>query len=230
MKSRSEIWLAALSELGEQCSVSTQRDAETMVSRVAAEGDSFLKVTLPQFAKDFEQSLAYGAIPSWAFHGWSQRPFYLDVVKDEGPREVRKMSHGIPKFLGGFMGLLFTSDVTVHESLLRIYSEGQDLRVLRPQLITRSEWVTVGRQADAVAAIRQLCLMFGKEKELCSPSKTEAAYASFIETDKELTAPLPTGGPTPSSEEVCSLMFGGASVSYSELPSVSSMEQSTEEH
>jgi hypothetical protein len=63
MKSRSEIWFTALEELGDQCSVDTARDATTVERRATQEGDTFFKVTLPQFAKDLERSLAAGYIP-----------------------------------------------------------------------------------------------------------------------------------------------------------------------
>jgi len=231
MKSRSEIWLATLAELGEQCSVSTQRDAETAIARATAEGDTFFKVTLPKFAKDFEQSLAYEAIPSWAFHGFSQRPLYVKVLDMRGDLycDLRRIPNGVPKFLGGFLDLLFASEQEVNELDLQFYSEGSDTRALRPRLKQPLGTLTVERQADAVHAIRQLCLMFGKEKELCSPQITEAAYTAFTQTDKELDTPLWTSGPTPSFEEVCSLMFGGVSESFSGLPSASSMEQSIED-
>lgn len=217
MKSRSEIWLCALEELGAQCSVSTQRDAVTLARRVEQEGDTFLKVALPKFAKDFELSLAHRRIPPLLFKGFQRRPFTVELSSDGNPMWAVKKSGGVPKFLGGFLDLVFSSELQmdVKEYDILVGSPGEHVAICPPLI----EGTDFERQADAVAAIRQLCLMFGKEKELCSSSIVEAAYGTFIETDKELDRPLWTSGPTPSFEEVCSLMFGGQSALSSDLPS-----------
>lgn len=68
--------------------VSDLRDLKTIKSRVAKEGLSFLTITLPQYCRDFERSLANGGIdPS----------FFANFAKDGA----------IPRFLGGMLGLLF---------------------------------------------------------------------------------------------------------------------------
>jgi hypothetical protein len=109
MRSRSEIWLSALKELGAQCSVDTTRDALTVARRVEHEGDTFFKVTLPQFGKDLERSLSNEGIPIDAFCGWARRDHMVTVVwtDDDDPdwRGVKhkKYRHGLPKFVGGFM-------------------------------------------------------------------------------------------------------------------------------
>jgi len=64
------------------------RDLETIRSRVEKEGISFLTITLPQFAKDFERSLAIGNIDSALFRNF----------KKCGP---------IPAFLQGMVSQLF---------------------------------------------------------------------------------------------------------------------------
>lgn len=48
------------------------RDIKTLKSRVAHEGISFLTITLPSFCKDFERSLAQGAIDSTCFLGFKK--------------------------------------------------------------------------------------------------------------------------------------------------------------
>lgn len=64
------------------------RDIETMISRVKNEGLSFLTITLPQFASDFEQSLAHGHIDSTYFSNFKK--------------------YGLnPAFLRGFTSLIF---------------------------------------------------------------------------------------------------------------------------
>lgn len=190
MKSRSEIWLCALEELGAQCSVDTRRDAETLTSRVAQEGDTFLKVALPSYAKDLELSLAAGRIPWEAFRGFARKRFTVTYGSDEfssGQRVIH--SGGAPKFLGNFMDLVFTSAAWVDAALdTDDGANGMVDAITRVPVLRRDGDVL--RSADAIAAMRQLCLMFGKEKERCSPSRVDAAVDAFIETDKELDLPL----------------------------------------
>lgn len=68
--------------------VSDLRDLETIRSRVKNEGLSFLTISLPRFAGDFERSLALGKIDSTCFLGFKK--------------------HGsIPAFLQGMISLIF---------------------------------------------------------------------------------------------------------------------------
>lgn len=202
MKSRSEIWLSALEELGAQCSVSTTRDAETLARRVAQEGDTFFKVTLPQFGKDFERSLADGCIPAALFKGFKRRTRKI-LIRDEDfeydVMKAKKHGGGNPLFLGGFLDLVFCDEVETtwedYDMVMR-YAQNESpvqfhfLPLLRP--LPAAENGVAERMADAIAAIRQLCLMFGKEKELCSDSRIQAAVESYVEVDKELDAPFTT--------------------------------------
>lgn len=204
MKSRSEIWLCALAELGAQCSVSTQRDAVTLAQRVEQEGDSFLKIALPRFARDFEQSMAQRRIPTEFFQGFARNPFTIEFTQNGMVLTELKTAGGTPKFLGGFMDLVFTNTLQVTEYEHSLY-EGTPAEALLHIPRIREENVDILRMADAIGAIRQLCLMFGKEKERCSQSIVEASYSAFAETDKELELPLGTSGLTSSSEDVGSL-------------------------
>ncbi len=65
-----------------------------MLARVAHEGDSFLTITLPSFASDFERSLELGRVPSDAFFGFKKR-------------------HGLPVFLRGFLYGVFDKRTAV---------------------------------------------------------------------------------------------------------------------
>jgi hypothetical protein len=71
--------------------VSDLRDIDTLVSRVKDEGMSFLTITLPNFCKDFERSLAAGYIDSSLF------------------RNFRK-NGSIPAFLQGMTSLIFDQE------------------------------------------------------------------------------------------------------------------------
>lgn len=132
-----------LNELGEWCQVSTARDWKTVESRVEHEGISFLTISLPDFGKSFEKSLADGRVtsstfaPMWGFHG------------------------GVPKFLSGFLGLVFST---------------QDGVLLDHPSIA------------AIRAIRQFSLAFGKIGLECSDERTKKALLNYLECEKEIRA------------------------------------------
>jgi hypothetical protein len=56
-----------------------------------------------------------------------------------------------------------------------------------------SDEADVARMASAIFAMRQLCLMFSKEKDLCSDELIDAAIEKYVLLDDTLTHPLPTG-------------------------------------
>jgi len=75
--------------------VSDLRDKNTIMSRVKKEGLSFLTITLPAFAADFELSLEQGRIdPESQFRSF-------------GKTRRRRIRGSIPAFLQGMIGLLF---------------------------------------------------------------------------------------------------------------------------
>lgn len=78
--------------------VSDLRDLETIKSRVEFQGESFLTITLPNFAKDFERCLALGYVDPSCFRSFKK--------------------HGqIPAFLRGIIGRIFNYETG------RIYDE-----------------------------------------------------------------------------------------------------------
>jgi hypothetical protein len=77
-----------LIELGTWCRTSTAADFKKASSRVECEGLSFLTITLPAFASDFEKSLDIQRVDPDAFLGF-------------------KRKGGLPLFLGGFLDLIF---------------------------------------------------------------------------------------------------------------------------
>jgi len=81
--------------------VSDLRDLDTIRSRVKSQGMSFLTITLPNFCRDFERSLALGYIDPTLF------------------RFFRK-NGSIPAFLQGLIGLLFDRETG------RIYDESSE--------------------------------------------------------------------------------------------------------
>lgn len=89
MKSLERLHLAVLEDIGPMCDTSTVRDAETLSHRWEDEGDSFLTITLPLFAKALEQGLASGVWPKTTIGGFF------------------KHHRGLPAFLRGFLLRIF---------------------------------------------------------------------------------------------------------------------------
>jgi hypothetical protein len=83
--------------------VSDLRDLETIRSRVKDEGLSFLTITLPNFARDFERSLELGYVDSTCFLGFKK--------------------HGaIPAFLQGMLSLIFDRETgRIYDDKSRFY-------------------------------------------------------------------------------------------------------------
>jgi hypothetical protein len=179
VKSRSEIWLSVLEDLGDMCSVSTQADAEYMRRRVAAEGDGFFTVTLPSFGKQFERAVADEVLSVDAFKGFKRRKVMVNTIQG-GTESFTTLPSGVPQFLGGFMEKLFgMPDVPVFFPSYSpcLHGDGEPT-------------INLEAQADAVFAIRQLCLLFSKEKAMAPAMAQRAAIRQYIEVDQELDGPL----------------------------------------
>ncbi len=97
MKSLLQLHITMLANLGELCSTRVNRDVEYMSRRTEEEGESFLTLTLPTFAKALEKGLSQGWFP-------------LEDVT--GFRRLR----GLPTFLYGFLTGIFSADGVLLES------------------------------------------------------------------------------------------------------------------
>jgi hypothetical protein len=188
VKSRSEIWLSVLEDLGNASSVSTHEDALYVRSRVAAEGDTFFQVTLPQFAKDLEQALAAECVSPDLFVGYQRglvRVNYLTTV-DAFHWKSKKFRWGLPLFLSGFTRRLFMEpDELLEKGLIGPLSKQPSLPLAQP-----SSEDDADAMADSVFAVRQLCLLFSKEKADAPAKAQQRAIAQYIQVDKELDRPL----------------------------------------
>ncbi|DAD51699.1 RNA-directed RNA polymerase [ssRNA phage Gerhypos.1_15] len=92
MKSLTSLVRCILEDIEYGCGTSTTRDLETIMRRVEHEGESFLTITLPNFARDFERGLEQGKVDSSLFIGF------------------KRMRRGaLPRFLGGLLSLVFDS-------------------------------------------------------------------------------------------------------------------------
>lgn len=139
MKSLAMLHTTILSNLGEVCSTDVSRDIEYMSLRVEVEGDSFLTITLPKFAKALERGLENGLWP---------------VAMASSFRH-----HGrLPAFLRGFVTGIFDRD----GSLL---ADPDPLKI----------W-----------AVRQFCYLTHKVERECLPDRVDAAFDSYVATDREL--------------------------------------------
>lgn len=131
---------SVLKDLGTWCGTSTALDFKTVKGRVEHEGLSFLTITLSDFGKDFEKSLDQGQVTHDLFPGFSR-------------------SGGFPRFLEGFLGLVF---------------DRRDGRLLDdPDIL-------------AIWAIRQFTLMFGKMNIPCSDARNEQALDRYLECEQEV--------------------------------------------
>lgn len=88
MKSLLTLVHCVLSDAEAWCCTSASRDKRTITSRTKDEGVSFLTITLPSYAKDFEKSLD---------QGWVDPSLFSSFGKHKC----------LPRFLGGFMDLVF---------------------------------------------------------------------------------------------------------------------------
>jgi len=140
MKSLMMLWRVVASEFGDICSVSTTLDYKTVQSRVEHEGLSFLAITLPKFGSDLQKGLAESRVDRNLFQGFSWQA-------------------GLPRFLGGFLDLVFDRESGV---LLK-----------EPDI-------------EAIQAIRQLTLLFGKLEVSTSAKRERLAMEGFVECESEI--------------------------------------------
>jgi hypothetical protein len=129
-----------LIELGTRCGTSTTDDYKTIVRRVDDEGISFLTITLPNFAKDFQKSLDLSQVDHDHFKGFS-------------------FKGGLPRFLGGFLDLIFDRN------------SGRLLD--KPNI-------------DAIFAVQQVTMLFGKILLDCSEARVKAAIDGYVKCEQEV--------------------------------------------
>jgi hypothetical protein len=94
MKSLTLLWNTIAHELAVGCCTSAHRDIETVAERSKNEGLSFLTITLPSFAKDFERCLELGKMDDSLFSSFHKQ-------------------RSLPAFLSGFSRLVFDRDTGV---------------------------------------------------------------------------------------------------------------------
>lgn len=212
MIDRGTIWLAALEDLGRRCSVDTTLDAEYVKSRIASEGEAFLTSSLPLFGKDFELALEELAITKAMFNGYARRQ--RRISRSDNTDKLY-LAGGLPQFLQKFTSIVFDDsyEITRDElnQLRKVVSRKNSsarftaddaagfspvfIGDLLPPLARPTGGIDeegLQKMADAIAAVRQLCLMFGKEKSVCSDSLVNKAVEEFVRTDEELMHPFST--------------------------------------
>lgn len=140
LKSLIALWNMVALDFATRCCTSTTLDMKTIQGRSEHEGLSFLTITLPSFGKDFQKSLDQGIVDRKGFQGFS-------------------WSSGLPRFLGGFLDLVFDR------------SSG----VLLPD-----------PSIDAILAVRQLTLMFSKVLLPCSDAREQDAFDGYVQCEREV--------------------------------------------
>lgn len=195
---RSEVWQTMLAEAGIRCAVSTTRDLDTATRRVRFEGDAFFTKTLPTFAKDFERSLDEGVIPTRLFVGWQRRPSLVKVTQpsNDGVAVTDEVPGGIPKFLNGFLEIIFdshwevTEDQWLESEMIRNASDLPDHNLFPPVIRIPKDAEEEERMAEAIHCVRQLTLLFSKEWALPSDDLVQKASEDYVTTDEELDHPF----------------------------------------
>ncbi|DAD50029.1 RNA-directed RNA polymerase [ssRNA phage Zoerhiza.4_3] len=153
MKSLTSLWSITANELAVRCCTSAIRDITTVSERAEHEGLSFFAITLASYGK---------AIEKWLDQGF--------VVPSDCPSFGRNRRTGLPAFLQGFLG--------------RVFSTTSGVLLDDPDI-------------EAVYAIRQLTLSFSKialphdfpqrkSTSVVTPRRERLAMSSFIQCEKDI--------------------------------------------
>lgn len=135
------LWQVMADELAMWCCTSATRDVETARARSEMEGESFFTITLPAYCSDLERALDRGAVGDDLFRGF---------IRGSG---------GLPRFLSGFLHLIFDSKTGV---------------------------LLDAPNHDAIYAVRQLTLLAKKIELKCSPAREQRALDAFVSCENEL--------------------------------------------
>ncbi len=140
MKSLMHFMQLVLANCGDWCSVSTIRDWKTISDRIEHEGLSFTTIAMASFGKDFLKALEQKEIDHSMFRGF---PFHA----------------GTPRFLGGFLDLVFdrcTGKLLTYPSV------------------------------DAIRSVLQICLLTEKIEIDCSKERIDLAFQKYVSVDREV--------------------------------------------
>lgn len=170
-----------LQECGARCDISTDLDWKTIERRVENEGLEFLTLTLPDFCKGFERSLAdRQALPS-NFRFWKTRG-------------------NLPVFLGGFLELIFDRESgslledifqEKYDLTAKSHKEGGYYQFWHKNQDTNGGYFTYGDTClEAVACVRQITRLFSKIEVEATKSRVDATFKEFLECENELDGQL----------------------------------------
>jgi hypothetical protein len=138
MKSLNYLVPYVLHDMESMCAVDATADLKTVSSRLKTEGSSFLTITLANFGKDLEKGLDQGFVAPGMFAGFS---FHA----------------GLPRFLGGFLELVFDR---ITGALLDVPDIG------------------------AIQCLRQFSLMWAKVETPPSEKRIESAFKKYLEREQ----------------------------------------------
>lgn len=142
MKSLVSLSRTLLAEAGEQCGVDTRMDLSVLDRRVEREGDSFATITLPNYCQSLERAIDRGHVALSDFPGW------------------RKSNSGLPRFLGGFLSLIFDPSGVLREDA----------------------------DPDVVFLTRQFLLLRKKVWAVANESRQRAALRSYVSCEESIDA------------------------------------------
>jgi hypothetical protein len=134
------LWKCIADESAMWCCTDARLDFRTVEARTKTEGFSFLTITLPSFARDFERCLDQGFVDDAAFPGFRRH-------------------RGLPRFLSGFLRLIFDGESGV---------------------------LLDGPNVLSISCVRQLTLMFKRIEDECTPQRVAAAFEGFIKCEQDV--------------------------------------------
>lgn len=148
MKSLADLLVLLLRDCGGKCGVDVTRDVETLRSRVAHEGMSFITITLANYAKDFDQALDAGRVAPGLFASFG------------------RLKSGIPEYLRGFLHHVFdpsTGELLTDASIECVRSIRQLSRFgVKVKLACSPE--RVEKALDAYVAVDRACGSFYQDR------------------------------------------------------------------
>jgi hypothetical protein len=141
----------------------------------------FTSVTLSMKRRHIIESLALEGISN-------EDPEFMDRVETLVLHDMWRDAAGelqpdgletrpLPEFLGGFLRVVFDQQ----SGLLLHHAKPETGSANEP-----AQREVFDRQVDAIHAVRQLTLMFGKVEQKCSPARVSAAVAQYVETDRQI--------------------------------------------
>lgn len=165
MKSLVALSISLLQDCQETCGFADPNDIKTIVDRTNTEGESFLTLTLPKLASDFEKSLSLGEFTLDSFTGF-------------------KRKNGLPLFLGGFLAKVFDRNGEIFP-----VPDITAIKVLRQFLLAFGKIKELASEQRCIAAVQQYVDTDDEIGSFVLPDTTEVELAFYLLFKEALSGP-----------------------------------------